>query len=82
MAADCQAGAAKIIDARGSMCPGPLMELIGALRTSDVGATVTVWSSDRGSCVDIPRWIGRAGHLLVSHDVAADHDEFVVQKLH
>lgn len=80
--ADRRASAARIVDARGSLCPGPLMELIAALRAAEVGCVVTVWSSDRGSRVDIPRWVDRAGHLLISQDHVAEHDEFVVQKLH
>ena len=54
-----------IIDARGSYCPGPLMELIRAVREAAVGDVVAVWSSDRGSLTDIPKWVEKAGHRLI-----------------
>ncbi len=57
----------KIIDARGSFCPGPLMELIKGIRQEPVGTILEVWSSDRGSAKDIPEWVARAGHELVSN---------------
>jgi TusA-related sulfurtransferase len=56
----------KVIDARGSYCPGPLMELIKNIRREVVGTVLEVWSSDRGSAKDIPEWVARAGHELVS----------------
>src|SRR3972149_5210806 len=52
--------------ARGSFCPGPLMELIRAIREGQVGDVIAVRSSDRGSKVDIPKWIEKAGHRLIS----------------
>ncbi|MEE9223709.1 MAG: sulfurtransferase TusA family protein, partial [Thermoplasmata archaeon] len=53
------------IDARGSFCPGPLMELVRAIREGRVGEIVSILSDDPGSRRDIPLWIGKAGHELV-----------------
>ena len=58
----------RIVDARGSFCPGPLMELIRAIRESDPGQVIAVYSSDSGSKTDIPKWIDKAGHLTVGGD--------------
>ena len=33
----------RTVDARGSFCPGQLMELIRAIKESEVGDTVAVW---------------------------------------
>lgn len=52
----------QIIDARGSFCPGPLMELIARLKYAQVGEEFEVLSSDRGSANDIPEWLNKAGH--------------------
>ncbi|OLZ10677.1 sulfurtransferase TusA family protein [Sulfobacillus thermosulfidooxidans] len=57
----------KIVDARGSFCPGPLMELIKGIRQEPVGTIFEVWSSDAGSAKDIPDWVGRAGHEVVKN---------------
>jgi tRNA 2-thiouridine synthesizing protein A len=72
----------RLIDARGSFCPGPLMELIRAIREAEVGDVITVRSSDRGSRVDIPKWIEKAGHRLVGVEEADGYDEITVEKLH
>ncbi len=52
----------RTIDARGSYCPGPLMEVIRAIREARVGEVVEVLSSDTGSKRDIPKWCEKAGH--------------------
>ena len=52
----------RTVDARGSFCPGPLMELIRAIRESQVGDVIAVYSSDKGSKTDIPKWVEKAGH--------------------
>ncbi len=54
-----------LIDARGSFCPGPLMELIAKLKSGQVGDEFEVLSSDKGSAKDIPEWVEKAGHEMV-----------------
>ena len=54
------------IDARGAFCPGPLLELIAALRLAQVGDEVEIWSSDKGSATDIPEWCKKVKHECVS----------------
>ena len=54
-----------LIDARGSFCPGPLMELIAKLKSAQVGDEFEVLSSDKGSATDIPEWVAKAGHEMV-----------------
>jgi TusA-related sulfurtransferase len=71
----------RVVDARGSFCPGPLMELIRAVRESEVGAVLAVRSTDSGSRIDIPKWVEKAGHRLVGVERADDYDEIVVEKL-
>ena len=71
----------RVIDARGSFCPGPLMELIRGIRESNVGTFISVYSSDNGSKTDIPKWVEKAGHRLVSIERREGYDEIVVEKL-
>jgi tRNA 2-thiouridine synthesizing protein A len=71
----------RTIDARGSFCPGPLMELIRAIREGAVGDVIAVYSSDQGSKTDIPKWIEKAGHRLVTLEARQGYDEIVVEKL-
>ena len=72
----------RIVDARGSFCPGPLMELIRVIRESDPGQVIAVYSSDSGSKTDIPRWVEKAGHRLVRIESLDGYDEIVVEKTH
>ncbi|HZD60191.1 MAG TPA: sulfurtransferase TusA family protein [Anaerolineae bacterium] len=62
----------KTVDARGSYCPGPLMELIKTVKAASVGNTVEVWSSDQGSVNDIPEWVKKVGHELLYSEKADD----------
>jgi tRNA 2-thiouridine synthesizing protein A len=58
--------AKKVIDARGSFCPGPLMELIAGMKSAEVGDELEVLSTDQGSANDIPEWINKVGHEHIS----------------
>ncbi|TET90126.1 MAG: sulfurtransferase TusA family protein [Methanomassiliicoccales archaeon] len=69
------------VDARGSFCPGPLMELIRAIREGEVGDVIAVLSNDTGSRRDIPLWIEKAGHELIGIFDKEDHARFLVKKL-
>jgi len=69
------------LDARGSFCPGPLMELIRGMREAEVGNVIAVLSTDRGSKVDIPKWIEKAGHRLIGVFAREGYDEIVVEKV-
>jgi tRNA 2-thiouridine synthesizing protein A len=68
------------IDARGSFCPGPLMELIRGMKEAEVGDVVAVLTTDNGSKTDIPKWVGKAGHTLVGVFALDGYDEIVVEK--
>ena len=70
----------RTIDARGSFCPGPLMELIRGIREAAVGDVIAVYSSDKGSKTDIPKWIEKAGHALISVESLEGYDEITVRK--
>ena len=74
--------ATRTVDARGSFCPGPLMELIRAIRESGPGQVIAVYSSDSGSRTDIPKWVEKAGHRLVEVARRDGYDEIVVEKTH
>jgi len=70
----------RTIDARGSFCPGPLMELIRGIREATIGDVLAVYSSDNGSRTDIPKWIEKAGHDLIAVERRDGYDEIVVVK--
>lgn len=71
----------KTIDARGSFCPGPLMELIAAIKSNPVGTVIEVLSTDKGSVKDIPDWIKKVGQELVGVEEKDGHWSIVVKKI-
>jgi len=54
--------AAKIIDARGTACPGPLLAAKKAIGEIESGEIMEVLSSDEGTKKDIPRWSKKKNH--------------------
>jgi tRNA 2-thiouridine synthesizing protein A len=70
----------KIVDGRGSFCPGPLMELIAALKSSQIGDELEVLSTDKGSANDIPEWVRKVGHEYVSTTEEAGVWHVIVRK--
>jgi len=67
-------------DARGSFCPGPLMELIRLVRDAQVGDVLAVISLDEGSRKDIPAWIAKAKHEFLGAEPVGDATRFVCRK--
>ncbi len=56
------AAVAKSVDARGTACPGPLLEAKKAIGTINAGDIMEVLSADEGTKVDIPKWCTKQGH--------------------
>ncbi len=57
--------AAKVVDARGSACPGPLLEAKKAIGAVPVGSVLEIWSNDPGTKKDIPLWAKKVGHEYI-----------------
>jgi tRNA 2-thiouridine synthesizing protein A len=53
---------AKSVDARGTACPGPLLEAKKAIGSIGAGDVMEILSADEGTKVDIPKWCGKQGH--------------------
>lgn len=70
----------KVIDARNTFCPGPLMELITYMKQADVGDTLELLSTDNGTATDVPEWINKVGHEMVSSEQIGDVWHIKVRK--
>lgn len=57
------------------------MELIAAVKQSDVGDEVEILSSDKGSADDIPAWSKKVGHATLSSEHRGDHWAIVIKKM-
>jgi tRNA 2-thiouridine synthesizing protein A len=70
------------VDARGSFCPGPMMELIKAIRQAEIGDYIELLSSDEGTRNDVPAWLKKAEHELIKVIHEDGYDRYIVKKLH
>ena len=52
----------QVVDARGTACPGPLLEAKRAIASVPIKGIMEVLSSDEGTTVDIPLWAKKVGH--------------------
>ena len=52
----------KKLDARGTPCPGPLLEAKRAITSLSIGEVMEVLSADASTNKDIPRWANKIGH--------------------
>ncbi|MGI0133089.1 MAG: sulfurtransferase TusA family protein [Thermoplasmata archaeon] len=52
----------KVVDARGTACPGPLLEAKRAIASVPMKGVLEVLSSDEGTNTDIPLWAKKVGH--------------------
>jgi tRNA 2-thiouridine synthesizing protein A len=70
----------KVIDARGTACPGPLLEAKKAMGTIKVGQIIEIKSNDKGSRKDIAAWSGKMGHEFLGIIEAEGHDRILVRR--
>jgi len=68
-----------VIDARGLMCPLPVLRTAKALRSVASGTVVTIWADDPVAVIDIPHFCVEAGHSLVSQSDAGPHQIYVIK---
>lgn len=62
---------AKVVDARGTACPGPLLAAKKAIGELEAGEIMEVLSADAGTKRDIPKWANKKGHEYLG-DVEED----------
>ncbi|MHB8156409.1 MAG: sulfurtransferase TusA family protein [Desulfocucumaceae bacterium] len=55
----------KLVDARGTACPGPILAAKRAIAEISVGEIMEVLSSDSGTNKDIPVWAKKMGHEFI-----------------
>jgi TusA-related sulfurtransferase len=73
--------AANTVDARGSACPGPLLEAKKGIGKVKVGETLEIFSNDTGTRKDIPVWAKKVGHEYLGHVEADGYDKhYIIRK--
>jgi len=72
--------AAKVVDARGAACPGPLLEAKKGMGAVPVGSVIEIWSSDPVTKTDIAAWSGKVGHTFLGFIEAIGYDRVFVRR--
>ena len=73
--------AASIVDARGTACPGPLLEAKKGMATVVIGDTIEIWSTDPATKGDIAAWSAKVGHEFLGSLEAEGYDRvFVIRR--
>ncbi len=52
----------KVVDARGTSCPGPLLAAKKAIGELKSGEIMEILSADEGTRRDVPKWANKKGH--------------------
>jgi len=54
--------AEKVVDARGTSCPGPILAAKKGMAEVTVGGIMEVLATDTGTQKDLPAWSKKVGH--------------------
>ena len=73
--------AAKVVDACGSACPGPLLEAKKGIGDIPVGEVLEIWSGDPNTKNDIPRWAAKVGHEFLGVLEAEGYDRLFLRRM-
>jgi len=52
----------KVVDARGTSCPGPILAAKKGIASVPVGGVMEVQATDSGTKKDLPAWSKKMGH--------------------
>ena len=55
----------KIVDSRGSFCPGPITDLFRAYRNSQLGDVIELLATDPAARADVTAWTQKSGNELL-----------------
>ena len=72
--------AEKIVDARGTSCPGPLLAAKRSITEVPIGGIMELLSSDTGTKRDIPQWAKKMGHEFLGVIEEAGHSRIFVKR--
>jgi tRNA 2-thiouridine synthesizing protein A len=71
---------AKVVDARGMACPGPLLEAKKSIGSVSVGQTIEVLSGDASTKNDLPKWAAKVGHEFLGSLAGEGYDRLFVTR--
>lgn len=70
----------KTIDARGSACPGPLLEAKKGIGGVAVNGVIEILSSDESTKNDLPVWAKKVGHEFLGTTSGDGYDRIFIRR--
>ena len=70
----------QLVDARGTACPGPLLEAKRGMASVPMGGIMEVLSSDEGTNQDLPLWSQKVGHEYLGNIQEAGYWRIFVKR--
>ena len=70
----------KIVDARGTSCPGPILAAKKGIAAVKVGGVMEVLATDTGTLRDLPAWAKKMGHDYLGAVEEAGYQRLFVKK--
>ncbi|QCC49006.1 sulfurtransferase TusA family protein [Halobellus limi] len=67
------------VNAIGSSCPGPMMDLVGKAKDVDPGTVIRLQSSNEETEPDVSEWASESGNELVDVVDRGDHWDLYVR---
>lgn len=68
-----------IIDSRGKVCPGPVLDLFKVFRTAKNGEEVELLATDPAAVSDVKAWAGKNKSQVLEVANEAGHTKIVVR---
>ena len=69
------------VDARGTACPGPLLEAKRGIAKVSKGGVMEVLSSDEGTNDDVPLWCKKVGHEYLGNIAEAGYWRLFIRRM-
>jgi tRNA 2-thiouridine synthesizing protein A len=80
IAPSCTDGSSTDIDARGLLCPLPVLRLRKRLAGMAEGQVARLTATDPASWIDVPHFCAGAGHALLSAEVRGNERIYLVRR--
>jgi tRNA 2-thiouridine synthesizing protein A len=70
----------EILDARGLLCPLPVLKLRKRLKSLAPGEAIAMQADDPAAVIDVPHFCAESGHVLVSATELDGVQTYVIRK--
>jgi tRNA 2-thiouridine synthesizing protein A len=71
----------KVVDARGTSCPGPILAAKKGMAEVKVGEIMEVLATDSGTQKDLPAWSNKMGHEYLGLVEEAGYQRLFVKRV-